>query len=235
MFQNQKIILDSNEVKVIYKGKLWVPLIDALYNALTQKQKDKILIKVNNELIMFKNELINCFEAKCKDTDLYSDENNECICGVHIHLNHTILNKITKEEFIIGSECINNWDVDKELKACNKIIRSIRKKQDIPIFCYFCKRENSCKRNCIKCKHKENIKLLFNGWKKIAQEKKELYNKLLKRVVKFGKYKNKSFGELCRDKNYVLYIVALLNPTTPSFMVDQLEHIKLIITNKFHK
>ena len=214
-----------------------MPLVVALFERITPTQKKNIVEEINSEFVFNFRKLINCFQSHGKDNDGYCDEKCHCICGVEIHLVHIVTNFETNEEHIIGSDCINNWGefTEKKVNKCNKIIRSIRKKEEKPIFCFFCYRQNCTKLNCSNCKEQISIKTVFDSWKTYTNKQSDKYYDLLKTKIYFGKYKGKLMASLCKDFNYANYMISTIdNCKTPS-MFEALKDIYKVLHNFRYK
>lgn len=213
-----KVDKETKKIKFI---KFHIPLFIALMDRLTEKQKLKLIIIYNDLYIINFSTLLDIFiyndQTKLNkyniikytelghndELDIYG-EDNYCICSQKIYYTNMITNEKTKKCYIIGSDCIEWWQIyNDKVKIDHEIKKALINKTDIPNFCCFC----SSKRSCIKCKPKENIRNIFNEWRCKINDKKAYIKKNIKSLVGFGKYKGKTFNILCKDINYRNYIL----------------------------
>jgi len=234
---NIKIIYNEKEYIIFYKQikykfdeetkekipiKFHIPLFIALMKRLSKQQKLKLIIIYNDLYIINFSTLLDIFVYNNQtelneyniikytvlghndELDIYG-EDNYCICSQKIKLINMITNKETKKCYIIGCDCIEWWQkYNDKVKIDHKIKKALIDKTDIPLFCSFC----SSKRNCIKCKDKENIRNIFNIWRCKINDKITYIKKNINSLVEFGKYKGKTFNILCKDVNYRNFIIS---------------------------
>jgi hypothetical protein len=234
---NIKIIYNEKEYIIFYKQikykvdeetkdripiKFHIPLFIALMKRLTKQQKLKLIIIHNDLYIINFSTLLDIFiynnqtelnkyyiiknknKVYTDELDIYS-EDNYCICTHKIKLTNMITNKETKKCYIIGCDCIEWWQIyNDKVKIDHEIKKALINKTDIPLFCSFC----CSKRNCIKCKDKENIRYIFNNWRSKINDKISYIKKNINSLVEFGKYKGKTFNILCKDVSYRNFIVS---------------------------
>jgi len=234
-----KITIENTKYDIIFSpislkdNKLYKPLVRALWSALTEERKKKLIIinpyNEKHKILNF-DKILACYihtiditkeytEIKGKfHTDKllkYQHFNNKpgcCACGVKIIYEYIIKNIDTNKLYIIGSQCIK-WRIsEKTIRNTKEIIKSILNNIGchpstliciLPKFCPFCKSS----RDCIKCKEKQNIKNIFTKWRIYSHMKMKNLITNLKSPVVFGKYKGQIFYKLCQDNSYVNYIL----------------------------
>ena len=217
--------------------KFYKPLLTALWSKLTENQKHKvIIINPNNpeqKIINF-DDIVYCFQQSNKHSIKCNNEypsnknvdesitqyvmkiniqNNsiyqfchragKCACGVNIEYKFIIENIETHQFYIIGSECIHWWDRKRDTNNTKAIIKAMLEQKEIPKFCSFCKSSRDCKN----CKEKGQLRTILQEWRQ--NSKISIYNLLisLNEIVKFGKYKGKTFYELCQNTGYTQFIL----------------------------
>jgi hypothetical protein len=93
--------------------------------------------------------------------------------------------------------------------------------------------------NLLKERKKEKeinlLKSILKEWHKISQNKMCKYVESLKEIVNFGKYKNKTYGELCIDTNYAIFMIKKLNETKEEFQKQNIMNIESILKNRKYK
>jgi hypothetical protein len=73
------------------------------------------------------------------------------------------------------------------------------------------------------------VKNIFQEWHKLANNKMFDYVELLKQSVSFGKYKNKTYGELCNDFTYCDYLSSIITETKEKFQKENIFKIIPIV------
>ena len=93
--------------------------------------------------------------------------------------------------------------IEKETNKTKAIIKAVLEKKEIPKFCSFCKSSRDCKN----CKEKGQLKSIFQEWRQNSKISIKTLLMSLDKIVKFGKYKGKTFYELCQNTGYVQFIL----------------------------
>jgi hypothetical protein len=209
--QEPYIIISPPRYKYTENGepeliKLWIPLVLTLWNKITNEQKQNIVCIRSYDGVKIINfmSLINCYEYSyyinstyCMDsyfaylkgtTELkdykYFEKNGCCSCGVPISNKFIIFNKITRNKYIIGCDCIQWWkappiQVQLLLNFKKNIENKVNEKELMPIHCEFCfrKRCKNCKVKTMIFKHMKNwiqcIKMVIQN-RKIVKRNREL-------------------------------------------------------------
>jgi hypothetical protein len=108
-----KVQIENEEIPVlILRSRLnrskYTKLMSALVERLTSTQINNIIVRHNAKPIILFDTLKLCFEFK-GPIDTVEDTKGYCICGKAIIHNHLIVNKETKQQYIIGSTCVDQW------------------------------------------------------------------------------------------------------------------------------
>jgi hypothetical protein len=160
----------------------------------------------------------------------YCHNDGECACGVKIQYEHIIENIETHKFYIIGSECIDWWNRKRDTNKTKAIIKAVLEKKEIPKFCSFCKSSRDCKN----CKEKGQLKSIFQEWR---QNSKISIKKLLlslNETVKFGKYKDKTFYELCQNSGYSQFILNNnFDEKTKTKINDYIRYQKILVKPEY--
>ena len=195
----KNINLDNQIFKIIFKTLFYRPLIIALWNLLSENEKQSLIFNNNSDQkIINLNDIFNLFSYNfidslnfCKDPNLLY----KCICGKSIEYLHIIKHIKTSNQLFIGSECIDCWNDPKYSR-----LKNIKSELN---YCHFCFK----KTKCMNCSKKQNINLIFNKWKYYFRCKTNKLIVIYNSFVKFGKYKDSKLIKLCQDDNYSNYIL----------------------------
>ena len=166
------------------KSRNYIPLLVALLESITDKQLERISIETNPGVkFLFYMDVVNCYEYIPRNAGLdCAMDDTYCICGVKIENDYYIYNTETKEEFIIGSTCIDNWLKSPKNKINFVIDKLKRLKITNPTVCVFCGK-NTTNNRCLKCTKKVSLKKIFKSWKSLSQDK-----------IPFNKYKHLQYS-----------------------------------------
>jgi hypothetical protein len=177
--ENKKMIYQKEDLilyTVIYpeEEKLYKPLVLALWERITENQRNKIVI-LHCDLKVFNfKQLINCYKHTFGESIIFKIDGNDdddmyiyfenagcCSCGVKIKNKDIITNKDDNKHYIIGCECIKWWYVSR--KEINIIVNY--DKENIQTHCPYCYRKV-----CNNCKPKQLLKASFNNLKKYVKD-----------------------------------------------------------------
>ena len=157
------------------KGSNYARLTHALFDRITGDQKTKIT-DANNTI--FFSDLVECF--KLIQTNRTGNTPTKCVCGVPISFVHCVQNRDDGLSHIIGSECINNWDLtlNQKRQIRTEDLTQYSDRNEIGgnaiSLCYFCLK-NTTKRNCNNCSLKKYCSAVFTAWKKYASDRAVIY------------------------------------------------------------
>jgi hypothetical protein len=216
---------ENGEPEII---KLWIPLVLTLWNKITNEQKQNIVCIRSYDGVKIINfmSLINCYEysyymnatycwnyhfAYLKGSTELKDYNyfgkiGHCSCGVPIKNKFIIFNKITKNKYIIGCDCIQWWkappiQVQLLLNLKKNIENKLNENELMPEHCEFCfrKRCRNCKVKSIISKH---VKNWINYIKMVIQKRKIIKRnrELAKRKVELEKERRKIESERLKQE-----------------------------------
>lgn len=206
------MIIEINGVNYFLNGLMsadggngYKPLIEALIDRCTDEQISSITnIGKNNKKTIVAKDLFDCFVYTGPYASFYEGGANNCICGVNIEKNFVIVNCDTKFQYIVGSKCIENWS-----RGDLKIIRQIKKDQindDNATLCQFCNK-NTTKKKCNNCKEKrktkENLKSVFDAWRKVAKDKFD-FPKYIHLNYSYYRFMNEDIKNKMNYLNFIL-------------------------------
>jgi len=220
------------------KKKVYIPLIEALIDRLTEQQLKKMILNAHvyrdgTKMILDK-DIMNCFELST-DMSIYSlgkvDRNitdKHCICGVKIENEYLIVNPQdvcggALTPYMIGCECIKNWNEDEY----DNIMFEKRKKEFSEIeFCKICKRKIDKKSCSCKKKYNMTLKICFNQLRSISE------NSGSREYLNFGKFRDMTYLQLIKSKKYIHknYVTWILSEKYDK--EDVKEKLKMYIQNR---
>jgi len=187
------------------KKKVYIPLIEALIDRLTEKQITNLIENAHvyrdgSKMILDK-DIMKCFELST-DMSMYTlgklDHNitdKQCICGVKIENEYFIVNPQdicggALTPYMIGCECIKNWNEDEY----ENIMFEKRKKEFLEIeFCKICIR----KIDKMACSCKKSLKGYFHLIRSIS------INAGSKEKLDFGQFRGITYLELIKSENKI--------------------------------
>jgi hypothetical protein len=106
-----KVSIENEEIPILIlrtrsNKSRYTRLMSALIQRLTPNQMNSLIVRYNSKPIILFDNLKLCFEFK---GPIETEKKCFCICGKLIKYEHLIVNKETKQEYIIGSTCIDQW------------------------------------------------------------------------------------------------------------------------------
>ena len=209
------------------KSGLYYPLLKYLAEQLTESQLTSLIEpypKKKDTYYLTQYDIYSCYDSMDIE-DNYNTSETHCICGVRIHRNYYIKNCETDEVYTVGSECINNWEIDprkrERLRNHKKKLAYKRKYNEEAIICNICNKIIN-KRKC-SCNLRDTpAGECFDIWKRITQKRMENIGYYTR--IKLGKYKGLTYYELfcvSRDDDY------------PDLLKEVCNYINWVLTTTF--